>query len=210
MARLKFVVTAASLLALIPLARAQDATARYDSVRKITVGGEGGWDFLEVDAANRRLHITRGNRVVVLDLDTEKVVGEIADTPGVHGVAFVPDLGRGVTSNGGDSSATIFDTKSLKILGKVKANGRPDIIYYDPVSRRIFTFNHGSNDTTAIDPIEMTSRRLPALGGVLKLPLPTMRAHLRQHEDTSEIVEFDARTLNPPTFPLAPGTGQRA
>jgi DNA-binding beta-propeller fold protein YncE len=207
MARLKFVVTAASLFALIPLARAQDATARYDSVRKITVGGEGGWDFLEVDAANRRLHITRGNRVVVLDLDTEKVIGEIADTPGVHGVAFVSDMGRGVTSNGGDSSATVFDTKSLKILGKVKANGRPDIIYYEPVSRRVFTFNHGSNDTTAIDPIEMKAVGSLALGGVPELAVSDDKGHIFVNmEDTSEIVEFDARTLKLlRRFPLAPG-----
>ena len=114
---------------------AQDPAARYDTVHKIAIGGEGGWDFLEVDAANRRLYVTRGTRVVVVDIDSEKVVGEIADTPGVHGVAFVPDLGRGVTSNGGDSTATVFDTKTLKTLGKVKANGRPDIIYFEPVSR---------------------------------------------------------------------------
>ena len=93
--------------------------------------------------------------MVVVDLDNETVVGEIADTPGVHGVAFVPDLDRGFTSNGGDSSVTVFDTKTLKTLGKVKANGRPDIIYFEPVSRRVFSFNHGSNDTTAIDPAEM-------------------------------------------------------
>jgi DNA-binding beta-propeller fold protein YncE len=207
MARLKLVVTAASLLALIPWARAQDPTARYDSVRKITVGGEGGWDFLEVDAANRRLHVTRGNRVVILDLDTEKVVGEIADTPGVHGVAIVPDLGRGVTSNGGDSSATVFDTKSLKILGKVKANGRPDIIYYEPVSRRVFTFNHGSNDTTAIDPFAMKAVGSLALGGVPELAVSDDKGHIFVNmEDTSEIVEFDARTLKLlRRFPLAPG-----
>ena len=63
--------------------------------------------------------------------------------------------GRGVTSNGGNSSATIFDTKTLKTLGNVKANGRPDIIYYEPVSRRVFTFNYGTNDTAAIDPAEI-------------------------------------------------------
>ena len=124
MARFAFVVTPALLLAIIPPVRAQDVTARYDAVHKIAVGGEGGWDFLEVDAANRRLYVTRGNRVVVVDIDSEKIVGEIADTPGVHGVAFVPNFGRGVTSNGGDSSATVFDTKTLKTFGKVKANGR--------------------------------------------------------------------------------------
>ena len=112
MYRATFVLSTALLWALVPSGQAQDPTDRYDKVHKIAIGGEGGWDFLEVDAANRRLYVTRGTRVVVVDLDTEKVVGEIADTPGVHGVAFVPDLGRGVTSNGGDSSATVFDTKT--------------------------------------------------------------------------------------------------
>jgi DNA-binding beta-propeller fold protein YncE len=142
MIRLAFVLTPALLLALVHPVGAQDPTARYKKGHKIAIGGEGGWDFLEVDAANRRLYVTRGTRFVVLDIDNETVVGEIADTPGVNGVAFVPDLGRGFTSNGGNSSVTVFDTKSLKTLGKVKANGRPDIIHYEPVSRRVFTFNH--------------------------------------------------------------------
>ena len=160
-----------------------------------------------MDAANRRLYVTRGTRVVVVDLDTEKVVGEIADTPGVHGVAFVPDLGRGFTSNGGDSSVTVFDTKTLKTLGKVKANGRPDIIYFEPVSRRVFTFNHGTNDTTAIDPDEMKAVGTLALGGVPELAVSDDKGHVFVNmEDTSEIVEFDARTLKVlKRFPLAPG-----
>ena len=207
MARFTIVAMPVLVLALIPPAKAQDASARYDSVHKIALGGEGGWDFIEVDAANRRLYVTRGTRVVVVDIDTEKVVGEIADTPGVHGVAFVPDLGRGVTSNGGDSSATVFDTKTLKTLGKVKANGRPDIIYYEPVSRRVFTFNHGSNDTTAIDPVEMKAVGSLALGGVPELAVSDDQGHIFVNmEDTSEIVEFDARTLKVlKRFPLAPG-----
>src|SRR2546426_747193 len=104
-------------------AESQDSTARYEQVRTIKIGGDGGWDFLEVDAANRKLYVTRGTRVVVMDVDTEKVVGEIADTPGVHGVAFVPALNRGFTSNGGDSTVTAFDLKTLKPLTQIKANG---------------------------------------------------------------------------------------
>ena len=207
MTRFTIVAIPVLALALMPPVRAQDASAHYDSVHKIAIGGEGGWDFIEVDAANRRLYVTRGTRVVVLDIDTEKVVGEIADTPGVHGVAFVPDLGRGVTSNGGDSSATVFDTKTLKTLGKVKANGRPDIIYYEPVSRRVFTFNHGTNDTTAIDPATMKAVGSLALGGVPELAVSDDQGHIFVNmEDTSEIVEFDARTLKIlKRFPLAPG-----
>jgi DNA-binding beta-propeller fold protein YncE len=205
--RAVFVLGTALLCTLVPHVRAQDPVAHYDTVHKIAIGGEGGWDFLEVDAANRRLYVTRGTHVVVVDIDSEKVVGEIADTPGVHGVAFVPDLGRGVTSNGGDSSATIFDTNSLKTLGKVKANGRPDIIYFEPVSRRVFTFNHGSNDTTAIDLAEMKAVGTLALGGVPELAVSDDQGHIFVNmEDTSEIVEFDARTLKIlRRFSLAPG-----
>ena len=207
MERFTLVVLGALSLTLVPHVRAQDPTARYDAVHKIVLGGEGGWDFIEVDSANRRLYVTRGTHVVVVDLDSEKTVGEIADTPGVHGVAFVPDLGRGVTSNGGDSSATVFDTKTLKTLGKVKANGRPDIIYFEPVSRRVFTFNHGTNDTTAIDPVEMKAVGTLPLGGVPELAVSDEKGHIFVNmEDTSEIVEFDARTLKVlRRFSLAPG-----
>lgn len=204
---LGFALAPALLLALVPPAGAQDPVARYEKIHKIAIGGDGGWDFLEVDAANRRLYVARGARVVVVDLDTEKVVGQIADTPGVHGIAFVPDLGRGFTSNGGDSSVTVFDTKTLKTLGKVKANGRPDIIYFEPVSRRVFTFNHGTNDTTAIDPVEMKAVGALPLGGVPELAVSDAKGHVFVNmENTSEIVEFDARALKIlKRFPLAPG-----
>jgi DNA-binding beta-propeller fold protein YncE len=206
---LRFTLAVIPVFLLVPAGSiaAQDATARYDKVHTIAVGGEGGWDFLEVDAANRRLYVTRGNRVTVVDLETEKVIGEIADTPGVHGIAFVADLGRGFTSNGGDSSATVFDTKTLKTLGKIKANGRPDIIYFEPVSRRVFTFNHGTNDTTAIDPAEMKAVGTLALGGVPELAASDEKGHVFVNlEDKSEIVEFDAKELKVLNrFSLAPG-----
>jgi DNA-binding beta-propeller fold protein YncE len=208
MVRLRFLLIPGLLvLALVPAVRAQDPLARYDKVHKLEIGGDGGWDFIEVDPATRRLFVTRGNRVVVLDLETEKVVGEIPDTPGVHGVAFVADLGRGFTSNGQDSSVTVFDTKTLKTLAKVKANGRPDIIYFEPVSRRVFTFNHGTNDTTAIDPDSMKVVGTLALSGVPELAVSDEKAHIFVNtEDTSEIVEFDARTLKIiKRFSLAPG-----
>src|SRR6516164_149083 len=197
MVRRSPVLIPALVLALASTVGAQDPLAGYQKVRKLALGGEGGWDFLEVEPAARRLYVTRGDRVVVVDLDTESVVGEIPDTPGVHGVAFVPDLGRGFTSNGRDSSVTAFDTKTLKTLGKVKANGRPDIIYFEPVSRRVFTFNHGTNDTTAIDPAEMKAVGTLALGGVPELAASAEKGHVSVNlENTSEIVEFDAKTLN--------------
>ena len=179
----------------------------YEKVRKVAIGGEGGWDFLEVDPGTQRLFVTRGTHVVVLDLESEKVVGEIPDTPGVHGIAFVADLNRGFTSNGGNSSVTAFDTKTLKTLGTVKADGRPDIIYFEPVSRRVFTFNHGSNNTTAIDPDELKVVGTLALGGVPELAVSDEKGHIFVNlENTSEIVEFDARTMKILNrYPLAPG-----
>jgi DNA-binding beta-propeller fold protein YncE len=192
---------------LLPTSPTDAPQANDAKVRKIAIGGEGGWDFIEVEPQSRRLYVTRGNRVVVVDLDTEKVVGEISETPGVHGIAFVPDLNRGFTSNGGDSSVTVFDTKTLKTLGKVKANGRPDIIYFEPVSRRIFTFNHGTNDTTAIDPDQMSAIGTLKLDGVPELAVSDDKGHVFVNmEDTSEIVEFDARSLKVlKRYKLAPG-----
>jgi hypothetical protein len=207
MLRHAFLLTSALLPLLALPVGAQDPLAGHEKVRKIAIGGEGGWDFLEVDPDGQRLYVTRGTRVVVVDLQSEAVVGEIADTPGVHGVAFVSDLGRGFTSNGGDSSVTVFDTSSLKTLGRVKANGRPDIIYFEPRSRRVFTFNHGTNDTTAIDPDEMKAIGNLALGGVPELAVSDEHGHIFVNmEDKSEIVEFDAKALNIlHRYSLAPG-----
>ena len=185
----------------------QDAITRLEKVRKIAIGGEGGWDFLEVDAVNRKLYVARATRVVVVDLDTEKVVGEIVDTPGVHGIAFVPELNRGFTSNGGNSSVTAFDLKTLKTLGTVKANGRPDIIMYEPVSKRVLSMNHGTNDITAIDPADLKVVGSLAAGGVPELAAGDEQGHVFCNlEDTSEIIEFDAKTMKLiRKFPLAPG-----
>ena len=198
----------ALLLALAPPSGAQAPAARYEKVRKIAVGGEGGWDYLTVDPEARRLYVSRGTRVVVLDLDAEKVVGEIPDTPGVHGVAVVPDLGRGFTSNGGDASVTAFDLKTLKVLGKIKVGERPDAIHYDPPSRRVFTFNHGpGKDATAVDPEGMKAVGTLPLGGVPEAAASDGKGHVFVNlEDTHEVVEFDARDLKVVRrWPLAPG-----
>ena len=107
-------------------------------MHKIAVGGDGGWDYLTADPEAMRLYVSRGDRIVVLDTQSEKAVGEVTQTPGVHGVAIVPDLGRGFTSNGGDDTVTVFDLRTLETKGKVKVGGRPDAIMYDPESKRGF------------------------------------------------------------------------
>ncbi len=186
----------------------QDAPkAAMPKVHKIAVGGEGGWDYLTVDSEARRLYVSRGDRVIVLNLDTEAVVGELAGTPGVHGIAVVPELGKGFTSNGRDSSVTAFDLKTLKATSKIKARGTPDAILYDPSSKRVITFNHGTNDGTSIDPASETVAGTIAFGGEPEAAVADGRGHIFVNiRSSSEVVEFDALSLKILNrWSLAPG-----
>jgi DNA-binding beta-propeller fold protein YncE len=138
-------------LVLFALASAMAAAPSYRILHTWTLGGDGGWDYLKVDPDARRLYIARATRVMVVNADSGESVGEIADTPGVHGVALVTDLGKGFASNGREDTVSVFDLKALKTLNKIKVGNRPDAIWYDSASKRVFTFNAGSQDATAID-----------------------------------------------------------
>src|SRR5205085_7574578 len=121
-------------------------------IKTYKLGGEGGWDYLEVDSDSHRLFVSHSTHVVVIDTESGKPVGDILDTPGVHGIALANDLGRGFTSNGREGTVTIFDLKTLATIGKVKAVGEnPDAILFDPATKRVFTLNGHSQDSTAID-----------------------------------------------------------
>jgi hypothetical protein len=133
------------------LAQAQK-TSGYKVSHRVTLGGEGGWDYLTFDSEARRLYVARATRVMVVDVDGGKLVGEIPDTNGVHGVALVHKLGRGVTSNGKADSATIFDLKTLAPIATVKTGAKPDSILFDPFSGLVLAFDGKSNDVTLIDP----------------------------------------------------------
>src|SRR3984957_5715343 len=136
------------LVATVALAAAAPA---YKVVNTYKVGGDGGWDYLTADASARRLYISRATHVLVLDLDSGKNVGDIKDTPGVHGIALAPELGRGFTSNGREGTVSVFNLKTLATSNKVKVGDNPDAILYDPATKRIFTFNGRSQDATAVD-----------------------------------------------------------
>jgi DNA-binding beta-propeller fold protein YncE len=118
----------------------------------IPLGGEGGWDYLTMDPASRRLYVSRSTRAVVVDVDSRKVVGEIPDTKGIHGIALAPGIDRGFTSNGGSSTVTAFSLSKLEKKGEVKTTGEnPDAILFDPFTSRVFTFNGRGQNATAID-----------------------------------------------------------
>ena len=192
---------------LSPMA-AQDATQSPQvKVHKIAVGGEGGWDYLTVDSEARRLYVSRGNRVVIIDLDKETVVGELADTPGIHGIALAPELGKGFTSNGGDGTVTVFDINSLKATSKSEARGVPDAILYDSFSKRVFTFNHKTDDATAIDAVSGTVVGTISFDAEPEAAVADGKGHIFVNlRSTSEIAEFDAMSLKVLNrWPLAPG-----
>src|SRR5215510_5049795 len=136
------VLGGATVAALLPVALV---------VGEIAIGGEGGWDYLTVDSNARRLYVSHGTHVVVVDLDTNKVAGDIPDTPGVHGIAIAADLNKGFISNGRGNNVTIFDLKTLKATGTVPTGENPDSIRYDASSGRVFAFNGSSKSATAID-----------------------------------------------------------
>ena len=124
----------------------------YQGVRRMPVGGDGGWDYLTVDPDAHRIYISRGTHMMVVDEISGKVIGDIPDTKGVHGIALAADLGKGFTSNGGAATVTVFDLKTLKPLSEIKTTGEnPDSIIYDPQTKRVFTFNGRSSNATAID-----------------------------------------------------------
>ena len=140
-----------TLVTLLLIALALAAGTGYHVVNTYKLGGEGGWDYLTLDSSSRRLYISRATHVMVIDADSGKSVGDIADTPGVHGIALAPDLGRGFVSNGREGTVSIFELDSLKPLGKIKVGDNPDAILYDPATKRVFAFNGHSHDVSAID-----------------------------------------------------------
>jgi YVTN family beta-propeller protein len=195
-----------SLALLIATAAIAASGPGYKVLKTYKVGGEGGWDYLTADAAARRLYISRATHVIVLDLDSGKTMGDIADTPGVHGIAIAPGLGRGFTSNGRESTVSIFDLKTLATSSKVKVGDNPDAILYDPATKRVFTFNGKSQDSTVID--AATGKVL----GTIKLSgRPEFAASDEKGtvfvniEDKSELTAIDANKMTVKAkWPLAP------
>ena len=185
---------------------AAPSTANYHLLRKLPVGGEGGWDYLTIDSAARRLYLSRSTRVVVLDVDSGAAVGEIPGTQGVHGIALAPDAHRGFTSNGRTSTVTIFDPGTLAVLAEVKTTGEnPDAILYDPASRRVFTFNGRGKNATAIDAAAGTVAGTVALDGKPEFAAADGRGRIFVNiEDKNQVTVIDSRALRvEASWPLA-------
>ena len=183
------------------------AQSGYHVIKKITLGGDGGWDALTFDAKAHRLYISRSTHVMVVDVDSGALVGDIPDTPGVHGIAIVSALNKGFTSNGRDSTVTVFDLKTLKALKRIPVGKNPDAIIYDRASKRVFTFNGMSNDATVIDPQSETVAGTISLEGKPEFAEADENGHIFVNlEDKSAIAELDSRKLTVlARWTLAPG-----
>ena len=183
------------------------APGDYTIAKSYPLGGEGFWDYLTFDPTTKRLFISRSTHVMVVDPATGTIVGDIAQTPGVHGIAIAADVGKGFTSNGRDGSVTVFDLATLKTTATLATGAKfPDAIAYEPVSKRIFTFNGGSDNTTVIDARTNAVIAAIPLGGRPEFAAAgangTMYVNI---VDKAQIVAIDARTAKiTSTWSIAP------
>jgi DNA-binding beta-propeller fold protein YncE len=179
------------LLSLMPF---QGGTG-YKIETRYPVPGNGGFDYVTIDSSARRLYLSHGTQVDVVDADNGKLIGTIADTPGVHGIALAPEFKHGFTSNGRENKVSMFDPTTLQLINKIDVGKGPDGIYYDPGTKRVFTNNHGSHDISAIDAktgqvvgtvkVAGDGESAVVAGGLIYVNL----------EDTNEVVTFDPKSL---------------
>jgi len=188
------IIKTALLAVSISLALLQTGTG-YKVEQRYPVPGNGGFDYVTIDSSARRLYLSHGTQVDVIDPDNGKFIGTIADTPGVHGVALASEFKHGFTSNGRENKVSMFDPTTLQLINKIEVGKGPDGIYYDPGTKRIFTNNHGSHDITAIDAksgqvvgtvkVEGDGESAIVADGVVYVNL----------EDTNEVAVFDPKSL---------------
>ena len=202
MKRVFAIMIVACLCAAVP----SFAQKQYKVADRVKLGGEGGWDYLYYDKDGKRLFITRGTHVMVVDTNSLKVTGDIPDLSGIHGVALAPEFGRGFVSNGGDNTVTIFDLKTLKKLDGVKVGERPDAILYDPFTKHVFTFNARSKDSTVVDAASGKVVGTVPLDGKPEFPATDGAGKVFVNiEDKGQIAEIDATKLTVlNTWPVGP------
>jgi YVTN family beta-propeller protein len=185
------------------------ASPAYAVVDKVKIGGAGGWDVVTFDAPSQRLFISRGDRVQVWSARSKRVEAEIGGTSGVHGIALASDLQRGFTSNGRTNTVRVFGLGDLKVTDSIDVQGvNPDAILYEPLFKRVYTFNGRSADATVIDAVGLKVLSKIALGGKPEVAVSDAAGHLFVNlEDTSEIVMIDeAAGQVRARWPLAPCT----
>jgi len=182
------------------------ADSSYSLVKKISISGQGSWDYLTVDEAARRLYVSHGTQVEVLDIDSLTVVGNVTKTLGVHGIAIAPESGRGFVSDGQSNTVTIFDLKTLRPIADVPVGKKPDAIIFDPATSRVFAFNGESNSATAIDAASGKVAGTVDLGGGPEYAAADGKGYVFNNlEDESQVLKINSRDLKvEQRWPTAP------
>ena len=178
----------------------------YHVIKKIPIPGQGGFDYLTIDGSARRLYVSHGTQVEVLDVDSGAIVGKIPNTMGVHGIAIAPELGRGFVSDGQTATVTIFDLKTLKPIAEVAAGKKPDAIIYDSATSQVFAFNGGSDSTTVISAADGKVVGTLDLGGGPEFAAADGDGYVFNNlEDQSKLVKINSKKLSvDERWPLAP------
>ena len=190
----------------IPAVAQSASGSGYHLVKKVKLGGTGGWDYLEVDPTTHRLFISRGTHYIVVDPDQGKIIGDIPGSQRAHGIAFANEFNKGFTTDGSNGDSIMFDLTSLKVLDKIKTDKDSDAAIYDPFSKRVFTFNGDANTASAIDAATGKLVSTFPLGGGPEFGATDGKGKIFVNlEDKSSLVKFDAKTLKiENTWPLAP------
>ncbi len=184
------------------------AAEPYHFIKEIPVGGEGGWDYASVDSAAHRLYVSHATKVVVIDLARDAVIGEITNTPGVHGIALAPELNRGLATCGRENQAAIVDLKTLAIISKVDTGANPDGMLYEAGRQEFYAFNGHGQSATVIDAKTDNVVATIPLGGKPEFAQADSPAGLvfDNLEDKSEVVVIDAKKHEVvKRWPIAPG-----
>jgi YVTN family beta-propeller protein len=193
----------------IALQSAMVAEEDYKFLNEIPIGGEGGWDYVTIDAAARRLYLSHATKIVVIDLEKNAIAGEIGDTPGVHGFVVAPELQRGFSTNGKESKCSVVDLKTLKTISKIKTGANPDALLYEPRRGEVYVFNHSGNSATVIDAKASKVIATIELSGNPEFTVVDSAAGrvYCNIEDKSEVAVIDpAKHEVVARWPLAPGS----
>ncbi len=210
MHRAGILIAALALLSLDAMLFAQVSDSHYKIANKFHVGGDGGWDIIAMDDSTGRLYVSHATMVQVVDTKTGKTVGTIPDTKGVHGTAIAREAGKGFTSNGKDTSVTVFNLATLAVVTKVRVTGiGPDAIAYDKFSQAVFVFNGKSSNATVIDAKTNKVTATIALDGKPEFPASDEHGLLYVNiEDKNMVDVIDAKSAKVTRkFPVAPGEG---
>jgi YVTN family beta-propeller protein len=203
---MRSILVTLGILATLLTARAADQN--YKLINEIPIGGDGGWDILTIDSPSHRLFLSHGTKVIVVDIEKNTIVGEIADTPGVHAFLAVPELKRGFSSNGKENKSSVVDLTTLKTIQKVDTGESPDAIVYEPKKGEVYVFNHRGNSVTVIEAATAKVVSTIQLGGNPEFAVADPKASriYCNLEDKNEVVAIDtAKHEVVARWPLAPG-----